>query len=1116
VTTSKRRQAESTGSDSGPSSQVGCGETRTFPFSGIDSAGDVRLAALKIRRFEILDEIGRGGHGIVFRANDRVLQRLVALKLPRPEVLRSKEMRRRFVAEAQVVAALDHPNIIKVFDAGFAATVCYIAQELCNGPSLAAWLKERSTTIRADVAASVMLALARGLEHAHQRGVLHRDLKPANVLLKPHTGNPADSGWDLSAELDATSMLFPYTPKLGDFGICKAFDANPDETATRTGMVLGTAAYMAPEQAVGKASEVGPQSDVYSLGAILYEMLTGHPPFQSDSSAEILRQVLIEEPATLRETRRDVPPALEAICLKCLEKSTARRYATAAELAEDLRRFLVGEPVRAPRKRGLKSLVNAVGRPRRSIAIAFALTGWLLVFVALGFYPRSPQSGSDSVASVAEEDSEAAVTADVRSAFNLWHENAERLRDNPTVSDEMASLLARHIPKAGEFDRRGFDWHYAWRLCHPAEAVGTLTRLASFKAHATDAYFVTFSRDGSCFATCGRDRTARVWETKTGAPVCVCTGHTDEVNWVDFSPDQHWLATASDDHSIRIWDATTGKEQFRLMGHKSSVVAVRFNPNGETLASGDHQGVLKLWSFLSRSVLKSKPDAHQGRIQCLAWGASGHLLASIGNDNAIRLWEMPEMGFRCERRTTEGQCASFSPIGDLIACGGSGTIEIDDIHTGGRYATFSEHHGAIESIVFSPDGRQLASCDGQGVLRLWDLASRRGWNAAPVRYRTPALDSKEPGGVGLWCVAYSPDGTRIATTARDGTVEIWDAAITPQWTQVSKNESEQQQVPLVFAPDGKRVAIARRCPNSLQSSLQIWDVSSTHPTLLRDLAGLNARAACFSRDGKELVVAAPGKVEIYNAKTCESRLRIPLPNGVANAVAFDGRGSLLVLQESNKKWAIHALDAQTGAKVRTFTDPLFERNGVSENGFAVSADGNLLAIDPARCTHAIVFDLSTEQRLPSRPGRRGASGHAQFAPFGDGLAISTWGGVELWDARTGKEQAFLSGLGRFAGPIAFSADGRLLAVVSQEQRAVHLLDVQRRNQLCTLPLPANAACHGKYWYVAVSPDGRQIACSMADEFGNGGLYLYSATLSESAVRDNASPPLEETLANGRD
>jgi eukaryotic-like serine/threonine-protein kinase len=1114
VTTSKRRQAELTGSDSGPSSQVRCGETRTFPFSGIDSAGDVRLAALKIRRFEILDEIGRGGHGIVFRANDRVLQRLVALKLPRPEVLRSKEMRRRFVAEAQVVAALDHPNIIKVFDAGFAATVCYIAQELCNGPSLAAWLKERSTAIRPDVAASVMLALARGLEHAHQRGVLHRDLKPANVLLKPHTGNPADSGWELSADLDATSMLFPYTPKLGDFGICKAFDADPDETATRTGMVLGTAAYMAPEQAVGKASEVGPQSDVYSLGAILYEMLTGHPPFQSDSSAEILRQVLIEEPATLRETRRDVPAALEAICLKCLEKSTARRYATAAELADDLRRFLVGEPVRAPRKGPLKSFVKAIRMPRRAIATAFALSGWLLVFVALGLYLRAPKGGSDAVAAVAEGDSEAAVTADVRSAFNLWHENAERLRDNPDVVDEMSTALARHIPKAGEVDQRGFDWHYAWRLCHPAEAVGTLTRIASFKAHAADAYFVTFTRDGSRFATSGKDRTARVWDAKTGAAVCVCTGHADDVNWVDFSPDQHWLATASDDHSVRIWEAATGKALFTLSGHQSAVVAVRFSPIGNTLVSGDHQGVLKLWDCSTRRLLKSI-DAHHSRIESLAWGMGGHLLASIGNDNAICLWEMPEMVFRARRETTESQCASFSPVGDLIACGGGGTVHVDDVHSGGRYATFSEHFDHIESITFSPNGRQLASCDAHGALRLWDLASRQGWSAAPVRIGTNEKGERVP--VGLWCVAYSPDGTRLVTSARDGVVDIWDTSVTPQWTMVAKNGPEVSALPLAFFPDGKRLVIAQRCNPPARDRLQIWDVSSTRPAIVRDVSGLTACSACFSRDGKELVVGSQGKVEVFNAETGETRLRVPLAaNGLPTAVAFDGHGSLLVVERRGEQSSIEVVDCVSGTKVRTINDAFFAAGGIRDNGFAVSPDGKLAAIAVLGSPLTALCDLSTGQLLPGRLGQRGGTGHVQFAPAGNVLAIGSCGGVELWDPRTGKQEAFLSGLGRFVGPIAFSADGRLLIVVAPQLNAVQLWDVRRHNPLFTLPLPAEAVAHAMDWRLAVSQDGKQLACSMWAPPNGGGVYLFSSSPSAPTNRGNLSLAWEMPTPNDRD
>jgi eukaryotic-like serine/threonine-protein kinase len=1120
VTTSRRRKAKSTGQDIAPSGQGNSTETRTYPFSAVEGAGvesaggDARQAAQKIRRFEIFDEIGRGGHGVVFRANDRVLKRLVALKLPRPEVLHSKEMRRRFVSEAQVVAALDHPNIIRVYDAGFESTVCYIAQELCDGPSLATWLKEQTTPIRPDVAASIILGLARGLEHAHQRNVLHRDLKPANVLLKPRTDNLDHDGSELRDDPSTTaiSKLFPYTPKLGDFGICKAFDADPEATGTRTGLVLGTAAYMPPEQAVGVASELRPQSDVYSLGAILYELLTGHPPFQGVTSSEVLKQVLVDRPASTRAARRDVPAALDAICLKCLEKSTWLRYATAAEMADDLRRFLLGQPVRAPRKSFLKSVVKAIPLPRRPVQIAIALSGWIVVAVYLGLYFGGPLGRPSSFPIFAGGDSELALTTDVRSAFNLWHENAERLRDNPNVGDEMTAFLARHIPRPGEVDRRGFDWHYAWRLCHPIESVGTLSQLASFQAHQQDAYFVAFCRDGSRFATAGRDKTARVWDAKTLKSICVCSGHTDDVNCVDFSPDQRSLVTASDDHSVKLWDAATGKELFTFVGHASEVVAARFSPTGDTIVSGDHLGALKLWDLASKRVVKTVP-AHKKRIQSLSWGMRGHQLASIGNDNLVRLWEMPDLILRSERETTENECASFSPVTSLVACGGLGTIDIIDVHSDGRYATFSDHISQIESVTFSPDGRQLASCDGRGELRIWDVTSRQGWTAAPIRYRTD--ENGQRLGVGLWCVAYSPDGSRLITTGRDGIVDVWDTSVTPQRTMIVKCRSGESTRPLAFSPGGKRVAIAKRTANPADDHFQIYDVSSARPKLVRDLRGVSGCAACFSRDGKQLVVGALEKVEIFDPRTGEGQLTIPLSAGsAASAVAFDGRGSLVVLENSSKLASIHLVDPSTGTKLRTFSDSLFATAGVHDNGFSVCSDGALAAVTPRNSSQVSVCELSTGRLLPERLARRGVTGSIQFAPIGDLLAIASAGGVELWDARAGKEQAFLSGLGRVVGPLAFSPDGRLLIVVSQEQRAVHVWDVQRHKPLFTLPLPAEDGSRLAHWHLAVAPDGHQIACTITDTEGNGGVYLFSGLPSDVAETANPSLALEEAAPKG--
>ena len=206
-------------------------------------------------------------------------------------------------------------------------------------------------------------------------------------------------------------------------------------------------------------------------------------------------------------------------------------------------------------------------------------------------------------------DGDVQYAADVRAAFRIWNENDERIHDNPDAANDIAILLARHAKE--QIDRRSFDWQYLWRLCHPAEAVGSLPQLATWQGHESDAYYVTFSRDGSRLASAGRDRTARIWDAMTGQLVCVCSGHANDVNWVDFSPDGSLLATASEDHTVKIWDARTGKELYTLSGHLDEVVATLFAADGKTLVSGDHSGLIKLWDLTAKREIGSI-RAHAG------------------------------------------------------------------------------------------------------------------------------------------------------------------------------------------------------------------------------------------------------------------------------------------------------------------------------------------------------------------------------------------------------------------------------------------------------------------------------------------------------------------------
>jgi WD40 repeat protein/tRNA A-37 threonylcarbamoyl transferase component Bud32 len=982
--------------------------------------------------YELLREVGRGGMGVVFKARHVRLNRVVALKMIRAGALADGEELQRFAKEAEAAAQLQHPGIVAVYEIGSHEQTPFLSMEYISGCSLA----ERAAPgpLPGRRAAAYLEATARAVHSAHSRGVLHRDLKPANVLLD---------------EQDQ--------PKITDFGLAKLMTT--DSGQTRTGAVLGTPSYMSPEQAAGR-KDLGPAADIYSLGAILYELLTGTPPFRGETALATLNLVADQEPISPHLLNPGLERDLETICLKCLEKDPARRYESAEALAVDLRRYLDGEPIAARR---LSVHGRAARWCRRNPAwalLAGLSAAALVVFVLIVWQTAREEK---DLREQAQESSRLAQLRLETMRHLLYMAEVRQAQHALEQADfgRAEKLLERWRPHENASDLRGWEWYFLRQQCQGRFALGT---------HAGHAWAVAYRPDGRQLASAGgayqRPGEIKVWDPRTGRLLHTLTGHQDRITALAYHPTKNLLASAGYDCTVRLWDLDSGRELHTLHGHGAHVNGVAFAPTGGLLASAGGDGTIRLWDIAVSSADPSRGvrvlSAHDGEVAAVAFQPEGSLLASAGHDRSVKLWN-PANGQIAKILTGhEGpiECLAFGPGSKVLASGGGagnrrGEVKLWDIAAGKAQGARYGLSDRVLSLAFSRTGK-LAAAGGDGVIRIWDPAV----TSEPLTLR----------GDTQWVhgLAFSPDGHTLASAGRSGRISVWNSS---GGLESLTLPAPGVQEAVAFNPVGRFLAAAGRSGGEVR----VWNLDyPERPIVLRGHTG-HVLCLAFTPDGNLLASGgADGTVRLHDFRDPDRPpLVLPAQGSHVLALAFRPDGHLLAVAGDDSP--IRLYDPATGALVK-----VLDGHSNSVLALAFSPDGRRLA-SGGYDKRVRLWDVQAGQDHYALPGHTGAVHALAFSPDGQLASASSDMTIRVWDLAARREAFRLEGSPAAILSLAFHPQGRRLVSTGQD-RTVRVWDVVTRQEV--LELEENL---GAIRGIGFSADGRYLAGA-----GNGVVRVWDA------------------------